>query len=190
VAAAHYQFEALHPFTDGNGRIGRLIAILQLIDYGLLTEPIINLSPYFEVRSDQYRYLLREVSTRGAWDEWISYFCQAIAEQAADAEARIRALLAWRDATLTMLRATRVKGVAIAVTEKLIEYPTVTVKNIAESHNVSAQAANNAVTRLVDLGVLSEITGRNYNRVFSAPAVFDILFRGDASQTRTSRPGS
>lgn len=190
VAAAHYQFEALHPFTDGNGRIGRLIAILQLIDYGLLTEPLINLSPYFEVRSDQYRYLLREVSTRGAWDEWISYFCQAIAEQAADAEARIRALLAWRDATLTMLRTTRVKGVAIAVTEKLIEYPTVTVKNIAESHNVSAQAANNAVTRLVDLGVLSEITGRNYNRVFSAPAVFDILFRGDASQTRTSRPGS
>lgn len=65
-----------------------------------------------------------------------------------------------------------------------------TVKNIAESHNVSAQAANNAVTRLVDLGVLSEITGRNYNRVFSAPAVFNILFRGDASKTRTSRPGS
>jgi Fic family protein len=190
VAAAHYQFEALHPFTDGNGRIGRLIAILQLIDYGLLTEPWINLSPYFEVRSDQYRYLLREVSTRGTWDEWISYFCQAIAEQAADAEARIRALLAWRDSTLTMLRTTRVKGVAIAVTEKLIEYPTVTVKNIAESHNVSAQAANNAVTRLVDLGVLSEITGRNYNRVFSAPAVFNILFSGDASQTRTIRPGS
>jgi Fic family protein len=176
VAAAHYQFEALHPFTDGNGRIGRLIAILQLIDYGLLTEPLINLSPYFEVRSEQYRYLLREVSTRGAWDEWISYFCQAIAEQAADAEARMRALLAWRDSTLTMLRTTRVKGVAIAVTEKLIEYPTVTVKNIAESHDVSAQAANNAVARLVDLGVLSEITGRNYNRVFSAQAVFDILF--------------
>ena len=187
VAAAHYQFEALHPFTDGNGRIGRLIAILQLIDYGLLTEPLINLSPYFEARSDQYRYLLREVSTRGAWNEWIAYFCQAIAAQAADAEARIRALLAWRDSTLTMLREARVKGVAIAVTEKLIEYPTVTVKNIADSHNVSAQAANNAVTRLVNLGVLSEITGRNYNRVFSAPAVFDILFRGAASQTRTNK---
>lgn len=190
VAAAHYQFEALHPFTDGNGRIGRLIAILQLIDYGLLTEPLINLSPYFEERSDQYRYLLREVSTRGAWDEWIGFFCNAISEQAADAEARIRALLTWRDSTLAMLRTRRVKGVAIAVTEKLIEYPTVTVKSIAVSHNVSAQAANNAVTRLVDLGVLNEITGRNYNRVFSAPAVFNILFRGEASQTQTSRPGS
>lgn len=184
VAAGHYQFEALHAFTDGNGRIGRLIAILQLIDYGLLTEPLINLSPYFEGRSDQYRYLLREVSTRGAWDEWISFFCNAISEQAVDAESRIRALLAWRDNTLAMLRAKRVKGVAIAVTEKLIEHPTVTVKNIADSHHVSAQAANNAVTRLVGLGVLSEITGRSYNRVFSAPAVFDILFRtGSVAQT-------
>lgn len=181
VAAAHYQFEALHPFTDGNGRIGRLIAILQLIDYGLLAEPLINLSPYFEVRSDQYRYLLREVSTRGAWDEWIGFFCNAISEQAADAEARIRALLTWRDSTLSLLRTRRVKGVAIAVTEMLIEHPTVTVKNIADSHDVSAQAANNAVTRLVDLGVLAEITGRSYNRVFSAPAVFDILFRSDSS---------
>ncbi len=190
VAAAHYQFEALHPFTDGNGRIGRLISILQLIDYGLLTEPLINLSPYFEVRSDQYRHLLREVSSRGAWDEWVGFFCQAIGEQAADAEARIRALLTWRDSTLIMLRGKRVKGVAIAVTEKLIEHPTVTVKNIADSHNVSAQAANSAVARLVDVGVLSEITGRNYNRVFSAPEVFDILFRGHATQVRKARPGS
>ena len=82
VAAAHYQFEALHPFTDGNGRIGRLLAILQLIDFGLLTEPLINLSPYFEVRSDEYRHRLREVSTAGAWDEWISFFCEALATQA------------------------------------------------------------------------------------------------------------
>ncbi len=93
-------------------------------------------------------------------------------------------MLAWRDSTLAMLRARRVKGVAIAVTEKLIEHPTVTVKNIADSNSVSVQAANNAVTRLVDFGVLAEITGRSYNRVFSAPAVFDILFRtGSAGQT-------
>jgi Fic family protein len=176
VAAAHYHFEALHPFTDGNGRIGRLIAILQLIDYGLMTEPLINLSPYFETRSDQYRYLLREVSTRGAWDEWISFFCRALAEQAIDAATLIRGLLAWRADTLSMLRANRVKGVALAVAEKLIEHPTITVKHVAETHDVSAQAANSAVRRLVQLGVVSEITGRNYNRVFNAHAVFGILF--------------
>lgn len=176
VAAAHYQFEALHPFTDGNGRIGRLIAILQLIDYGLLTEPLLNLSPYFEVRSDQYRHLLREVSTQGAWDEWISFFCEALSAQATDAESRIRSLLGWRETTMEMLRKNRVKGVALEVTEKLIEFPSLTVKHISEAHGVSPQAANNAANRLVQLGVLEEVTGRSYNRVFHATEVFEILF--------------
>lgn len=188
VAAAHYQFEALHPFTDGNGRIGRLIAILQLIDYGLLTDPLISLSPYFEVRSDQYRYLLHEVSTRGDWDEWISFFCKAVSAQAIDAETRIRSLLTWREQTLEMLRCARVKGVAVAITNKLIEHPTLTVKSVHEMHGVSTQAANNAVGRLVELDVLAEITGRNYNRVFSAPAVFDILFRATPGSATPSDP--
>ncbi len=188
VAAAHYQFEALHPFTDGNGRIGRLIAILQLIDYGLLTEPLINLSPYFEVRSDQYRHLLREISTRGAWDDWISFFCRALSTQAADAESRIRDLLGWREEALAMLRANRVKGVALVVTEKLIEFPSLTVKHISETHGVSSQAANNAVNRLVDLGVLEEVTGRSYNRVFHATAVFNILFRTPDPLDATAHP--
>ena len=79
-----------------------------------------------------------------------------------------------------MLRGKRVKGVALAVTEKLIEFPSLTVKHVAESHGVSIQAANSAVARLSELGVLEETTGRSYNRVFQAPAVFDILFRSPA----------
>jgi cell filamentation protein, protein adenylyltransferase len=177
VALAHYQFEALHPYTDGNGRIGRLLAILQLIEYGLLAEPLINLSPYFEARADQYRHLLREVSATGSFEEWVTFFCGGLRAQAQDAESRIRDLLSWRDASLSMLRHRRVKGVALAVTEKLIEYPSLTVRHIAESHRVSTQAANSAVARLVEFGILEEVTGRSYNRVFQAPAVFDILFR-------------
>jgi Fic family protein len=180
VAAAHYQFEALHPFTDGNGRIGRLLAILQLIEYELLAEPLINLSPHFEVRSDRYRHLLREVSISGDFDSWIRFFCEALTAQAQDAESRIRDLLEWRDRSLAMLRGKRVKGVALAVTEKLIGFPSLTVKHVAESHGVSIQAANSAVARLSELGVLEETTGRSYNRVFQAPAVFDILFRSPA----------
>lgn len=183
VAAAHYQFEALHPFTDGNGRIGRLLAILQLIDYGLLSEPLINLSPYFEAQSDRYRHLLREVSTVGAFDEWISYFCQALTVQSRDAEARIRALLAWREDALSTLRALGMKGVGLAVTEKLIEYPSLTVKHVAATHGVSIQAANNAVARLTAAGILEEVTGRSYNRMFQAPAVLDILFRPGPTPT-------
>lgn len=177
VALSHYQFEALHPFTDGNGRIGRLLAILQLIEYGLLGEPLINLSPYFEVRADQYRHLLREVSATGSFDDWVQFVCEALAAQASDGEGRIRDLLGWRDGTLALLKNERVKGVALDVTAKLIEHPSVTVKAVAEAHHVTNQAANSAVARLVELGVLEEVTGRSYNRVFQAPAVLDILFR-------------
>lgn len=177
VALGHYQFETLHPFTDGNGRIGRLLAILQLVGYGLLAEPLINLSPYFEVRADQYRHLLREVSATGSFDEWVQFFCEGLGAQASDAEGRIRDLLAWRDGTLALLKKERVKGVALDVTAKLIEHPSVTVKAVAEAHGVTNQAANSAVARLVELRVLEEVTGRSYNRVFQAPAVLDILFR-------------
>ncbi len=177
VAAAHYQFEALHPFTDGNGRIGRLLAILQLIDYGLLSAPLINLSPYFEAQSDRYRHRLREVSTTGAMNEWVTYFCEALTAQAQHAEARIHALLDWRDQALERIRSRRMSGTAVAVTERLIEYPSITVKHVAAAHGVSKQAANVAVARLVDAGILSEVTGRNYSRVFQAPDVLEILFR-------------
>lgn len=177
VALAHYQFEALHPFTDGNGRIGRLLAILQLIEYGILEAPLINLSPYLEARSDQYRHLLREVSARGAFDDWVRFFCDCIVAQCRDAEQRIRDLLAWRSTTLEKVRGAGVKGVALGVVEKMIEYPTVSVQHIAAMHNVSNQAANNAVSRLMEYGVLMEQTGRPVYRMFSAPEVVNIFFR-------------
>ena len=176
IALSHYQFESLHPFTDGNGRIGRLLAILQLMEYGLLGAPLINLSPYFEARDDQYRHLLRDVSTSGQFAEWVRFFCDALASQAMEAVVRIRALLAWRDSTLAELKRLGVKGVALDVASKLIEWPSVTVKAVAVAHNVSVQAANNAVTRLHQIGIVEEVTGRSYNRIFQAAAVIDLVF--------------
>ena len=120
----------------------------------------------------------------GAFDAWINYFCQALSAQAKDAGSRIRALLAWREDALSALRARGTKGVAVAVTEKLIEFPSLTVKHVATTHNVSVQAANHAVARLSAAGILEEVTGRSYNRVFQAPAVLDILFRPSPMPTR------
>lgn len=177
VAAAHYQFEALHPFTDGNGRIGRLLAVLQIMDYGLLSDPIVNLSPYIEAHADEYRKRLRDVSTKGDWDAWIRFFCAALAEQAFDAEVRVRALLIWRDAMLERLRARKVKGVALRVVADLIAHPSVTVKSISRTHKVSIQAANQAVARLVELRIIKEITGKQHGRMFEASDVYEILSR-------------
>lgn len=186
IALAHYQFEALHPFTDGNGRIGRLVAILQLIDYGLLGEPLINLSPFFEANAGRYRHLLRLVSSEGSWDEWVIFFCEALSAQAKDAVQRIRDLLGWRDVTLEHLKRLKMKGVALDIVASLIESPTLSVKTVADQHSVTPQAANSAVARLVSIGVLAEATGRSYNRIFQAPEVLEILFR----RTGTSSHGT
>ena len=176
VALGHYQFEALHPFTDGNGRIGRLLAILQLIHAKLLPGPLINLSPYLEQRADEYRHRLRAVSTGGAVDEWVQFFCEAIASQAIEAQARIRSLLSWRDDTVDMLRAKGRKGSVVDLIPCLIEYPMITVKQAQAKLGVSNPSANGAVNSLAMMGILTETTGGSYGRVFEASSVLDIIF--------------
>ena len=177
IAASHYQFEALHPFTDGNGRIGRLLAVLQLIEAGILHAPVVNLSPYFEVRRDQYLGLLERVSLEGAWDDWITFFCEALAVQAAESAQRIQDLLAWRDRTLERLRGAGARGTARDVVEHLISRPMVTGRSITEEHGVSAGAAHQALRRLTELGIVDEITGGRYARVYAAQEVLALLHR-------------
>ena len=177
IAASHYQFEALHPFTDGNGRIGRLLAVLQLIEANILDGPVVNLSPYFEARRDQYIGLLEQVSAEGAWDEWITFFCEALSSQAADSVRRIRDLLAWRDRTLERLRNADVRGTAHDVVQRLIGQPMATARSISDRHGVSAGTANHALRRLSELGIVQEITGRPYARVYAAQEVLALLHR-------------
>ena len=94
IALAHYQFETLHPFSDGNGRLGRLIVTLQLVTEKALTYPLLNLSPWLEERKDEYKDLLLGVSKTGDFDRWIRFFCEAVHYQAEDGVARIEELLA------------------------------------------------------------------------------------------------
>ena len=177
VAVSHCQFETLHPFTDGNGRIGRLLAILQLIEAGILDTPVVNLSPYFEARRDQYIGLLEQVSATGAWDEWVAFFCDALASQAADGVQRIRELLDWRDSTLASLRDAGVRGTAHNVIDQFISQPMTTARAISDHHGVSASAANHALRRLLETGIVQEITGKPYARVYAATDVLALLHR-------------
>lgn len=177
IAASHYQFETLHPFTDGNGRIGRLLAILQLMEAGILDTPVVNLSPYFEARRDQYIGLLEQTSITGTWDAWITFFCDALASQAADGVLRIRELLDWRDSTLARLRDAGVRGTAHAVIDHLISQPMTTARAISDRHGVNANTANHALKRLLEMGVVQEITGKPYARVYAATDVLALLHR-------------
>ncbi len=177
AALAHYQFEALHPFNDGNGRIGRLLIVLQLLRDGVLHEPLLTVSPWFEARRREYQDRLRGVSETGSWDEWVAFFADAVAAQAASTTEKVSQLLLYQEETRDSARQRGIRGVAIDVIEGLIARPILTSGWVADVHGVSRQAAINAIGRLVDAGILRETTGGTYGRVFAAEAVIQILER-------------
>jgi Fic family protein len=193
VAAGHYQFETLHPFSDGNGRLGRLIAVLQLIYNHALRYPLLNISPWFERRRNQYQDHLLTVSQTGEIDPWIRFFCSAVLDQAVDAFQRIERLITVREEMSQTLRQAGAKGTSRSIVDDLIGFPIVTVPAMTAAHEVSYQAANSAVARLVRLGILREATGRTYDRVFVCDAVLRELERpsglSEGSSSARSSPG-
>lgn len=169
AAVGHYQFETLHPFTDGNGRMGRLIASLQLVEGGALHYPVLNLSPWLREREQQYKDEMLRVSISGDLNPWVHFFCDAVVAQAQDGVKRIEAVLAVRQQWIAKLHRARVRGVAVRIADSLIGYPYIAVPEAASLHGVTYASANNAIRRLVSMGILEEITGGNYSRVFVAP---------------------
>ena len=173
IAVAHYQFETLHPFVDGNGRIGRLLVILTLIASEVLSLPLVNISPYLEKRRPQYQAGLREVSMTGDLDAWVSFFVEGLRLQAERALTQAEKLLDFRERTVGELRKAGLKGNAIAVAELLIGYPFISTAEAARLLDVSYQAASYAINRLVDAGVLEQLPGGR--KVFEAPGLLRIL---------------
>lgn len=178
AALGHYQFETLHPFSDGNGRLGRLIVTLQMVYAGALRYPILNLSPWLEPRRDEYIGHLAAVSQTGDYDGWVRFFCDGVIVQAGDGVRRIDELLAFRADILQTLRADGARGVALDIAEDLIGYPYITASEAARLHGVTYPPANNAIQRLVALGILREVTGRTYGRLYVCERVLRIIERG------------
>jgi Fic family protein len=181
LALGHYQFETLHPYADGNGRLGRLIAIMQLLEAKALSSPALNLSPWFEVRRQEYMDGLLRVSHTGDFDSWVRFFSAAVEAQAKDGVQVINELIAFKDATLVRLRKAGLRGSGLQIAENLIGYPVIDVSTARAMTGKTFEAANQAVARLVELGVLREITGRRMNRLFVCRPVFNIVNRPPAA---------
>lgn len=158
IAMAHYQFETLHPFSDGNGRLGRLIVTLQLVTEGALTYPLLNLSPWLEPRKDEYKALLLGISKTGNFDPWIQFFCEAVHHQAEEGVARIEELLAFQSELGQKLADAKARGVVNAVADSLLGYPIITIPEVAELHHVTYPPAKKAIITLVELGALREMS--------------------------------
>lgn len=175
IAIGQYQFETLHPFHDGNGRLGRLIIVLQLIDAGALKYPILHLSPYLEPRKEEYKDLLLDASRTGDWNPWVQFFAQAVGAQANDASARIERLIAIRQIMIDALKADKGRGVVLEIVEDLIGWPVITSSQAASLHDVTYPPANSAIQRLERLGFLREVTGQAYGRIYVCDAVMSAV---------------
>lgn len=177
AAVGHYQFEVLHPFSDGNGRLGRLIVVLQMMEAGTLAYPVLNLSPWLRRRKDEYKSLLLDVSATGDFDPWVGFFATAVEAQAADMVERIEELLAVREQLLQTVRDSGRHGFVLQIIEDLIGYLSLTPSSTAKRHGVQYKTANDAFAKLEQMGILSEISGAKYGRIFVCPAVRRIVTR-------------
>lgn len=177
----HVQFESIHPFLDGNGRIGRLLVTLYLCVHQVLRQPLLYLSLYLKThRADYYRLLL-EVRERGAWEAWLEFFLDGVAQtanQAFDAATRIVELFE-RDRQRIVAQTDR-RGSALRIHELLQRTPLASPNELVRRTQFSAPTVNKALADLQRLGIVDEVTGRRRDRVFRYRAYMDILNEGVA----------
>jgi cell filamentation protein, protein adenylyltransferase len=176
IGLIHYQFEAIHPFLDGNGRIGRLIISLLLQLWDLLPHPWLNLSGYFEANRQAYYDSLLEVSERGEWIGWLTLFLEAVSHQAEEAALSLTRLEELRGQYHQRLGTERKSSGLMQALDFLFAQPMVTVREVEREIGASDfKVAQRYLLKLIDLGILREITGRSRNRIYRADEIFDAI---------------
>ncbi|HUF80582.1 MAG TPA: Fic family protein [Burkholderiales bacterium] len=168
IALAHVQFETIHPFLDGNGRVGRLLITFLLTERGILHKPVLYLSHYFKQHRQAYYEHLQAVRDRGAWEAWLGFFLRGVVEVAVEAAETARRILQLREQHRTAIteKLGRAAGNGHKVLESLFDRPIVAVNDARKMTGTTYAAANALVSRLVEIGVLSEMTGYARNRRF------------------------
>lgn len=156
AALVHYQFETIHPFLDGNGRLGRLLVVFFLVVRDRLPEPLLYLSPYFELRRERYYAALQGVRERGDLDQWLGLFLDGVRTQALDAVARTERLTDLRESYRIKVQATT-RGAANQLVDLAFEQPVLNARVVEERLDISRPAALNALRQLAELGVLTEV---------------------------------
>ena len=179
AALAHVQFETIHPFLDGNGRVGRLLITLLLCAEGVLHDPLLYLSLYFKQHRKRYYDLLTEVRATGDWEAWLDFFAQAVRETAGGAVETARSVVQLFNRDRERLRALGHAGAsAFRVHQELQRRPLATVRWLVSKTGLSAPTVGKALDALVRLGIAREITGRRRGRVFAYNRYLLLLNKG------------
>ena len=173
---AHYQFETLHPFRDGNGRLGRFLIVLTLLSSGVLSEPTLTVSPWLEERRAEYYDALLRVSTHGDWDTFLAFFSQGLAAAATSTRHQMLALAAAHQSLKETVRASSLRSAhALDLVDFAVANPSFTVRKVEAALGISYGRANGLVAQLTDIGVLDVVETGSQPRRFAAPAVLKVL---------------
>lgn len=182
AALAHAQFETIHPFLDGNGRLGRLLIPLLLCAEGVLQDPILYLSLFFKVHRDEYYQRLMDVREQGAWEDWVRFFMRGVVETAEQAVTTARNILALFDEDRAhILSLGRQASAALRLHDAMKRLPVSPIVRLAEATQMSIPTTTQALRNLLRLGVVREITGRQRGRIFVYQRYLDLLNEGTST---------
>jgi len=188
IGLAHVQFETIHPFLDGNGRIGRLLITFLPCQREILLKPVLYLSHFFKRHRAEYYERLQAVRDHGQWEEWLAFFLRGVSEVSREATHTARRILALREdhRTAVTTRMGRAAGNGLRVLESLYQRPVVTVADVQSLTGTTYTAANNLVSSLTDLGILVEATGYKRNRVFRYQPYIDLFGENPQDENDTA----
>lgn len=176
IALIHYQFETIHPFLDGNGRMGRLLIMLYLVEMQLLSHDILYLSYYLKRNRIEYYDRLMDVRMKGNYEQWIKFFLRGISESARDALETIDTITQLHDSDYEKLTLSKNPGkILVGIFEHIKAHPITDINGLCSALDISYTAASNNVKKLVELQILVEVPNKKRNRVYSYEAYLDIL---------------
>lgn len=179
AALIHYQFETIHPFLDGNGRIGRLLILLYLMDKKLLSKPVLYVSFFLKKNQVEYYDRISEVRRSGNYEQWVRFFLEAVSKAAEDATSSIEKLTELHERNLGKLpHSSRSRNITSELFDYLEQHPIINVKKTAQDLGVSFNTATSAIRKLIDTGILKENTNVSRNRIFTYDEYLSILREG------------
>lgn len=178
IALIHYQFETIHPFLDGNGRVGRLLILIYLIEQGIISEPIIYISYFLKKNQIEYYDRITEVRQSGNYEQWVSFFLEAVSAAAKDSMTTIEELRDLHEKNIERLPKTNRKNDNVRrVFDYIEQHPIIDIRKTSEALGVSYNTVSTAVNKLVQLGILKDTTNYSRNRVFVYEKYINIIKR-------------
>jgi len=179
IGLIHAQFETIHPFLDGNGRIGRLLITFYLFWKEILSKPLLYLSFYLKKKRPEYYDLLMKVRIDGAWEEWITFFLKGISETSEEAAKSAREIIQLKEKLMAELYKSFIASIyAVRLIDLLFEIPLISTKEIIDKLKISKETANELVKKFEKIGILKEITGKQRYKKYSFKRYIEIIARG------------